>query len=72
MIRSQGLHFSFSSPGDDRQSVAFQDLTDIIYHRADRQDYVVRLEPIQTTSKAVFQYLTTEEEVARYPSRAPR
>ncbi|XP_051912082.1 zinc finger protein 800b [Hippocampus zosterae] len=57
--------------GDDRQSVAFQDLTDIIYHRADRQDYVVRLEPIQTSSKAMYQYLTTEEELARYPSRAP-
>ncbi|XP_054655964.1 zinc finger protein 800b isoform X2 [Dunckerocampus dactyliophorus] len=57
--------------GDDRQSVALKDLTDIIYHRGDRPDYVVRLEPIQTTSKAVYQYLTTEEELARYPSRAP-
>ncbi|XP_061617464.1 zinc finger protein 800b [Phyllopteryx taeniolatus] len=57
--------------GDDRQSIALQDLTDIIYHRGDRPDYVVRLEPIQTTSKAVYQYLTTEEEMARYPSRAP-
>ncbi|XP_061770306.1 LOW QUALITY PROTEIN: zinc finger protein 800b [Nerophis ophidion] len=57
--------------GDDRQSVALKDLTDIIYHRGDRADYVVRLEPIQTTSKAVYQYLTTEEDLARYPSRAP-
>nr|XP_057934497.1 zinc finger protein 800b [Doryrhamphus excisus]XP_057934498.1 zinc finger protein 800b [Doryrhamphus excisus]XP_057934499.1 zinc finger protein 800b [Doryrhamphus excisus]XP_057934500.1 zinc finger protein 800b [Doryrhamphus excisus] len=57
--------------GDDRQSVALKDLTDIIYHRGDRPDYVVRLEPIQTTSKAVYQYVTTEEELARYPSRAP-
>ncbi|XP_061922590.1 zinc finger protein 800-like [Entelurus aequoreus] len=57
--------------GDDRQSVALKDLTDIIYHRGDRPDYVVRLEPIQTTSKAVYQYLTTEEDLARYPSRAP-
>nr|XP_061809503.1 zinc finger protein 800-like [Nerophis lumbriciformis] len=59
------------SLGDDRQSVALQDLTDIIYHRAERPDYVMRLEPIQTTSKAMYQYLTTEEELARYPSRAP-
>uniref|UniRef100_A0A3Q4G7M8 Zinc finger protein 800a n=1 Tax=Neolamprologus brichardi TaxID=32507 RepID=A0A3Q4G7M8_NEOBR len=52
------------SDGDDRQSVAMKDLLDAIYPRADRPDYVVRLEPIQTTTKAVFQYLTTEEELA--------
>ncbi|XP_044042248.1 zinc finger protein 800b isoform X2 [Siniperca chuatsi] len=54
--------------GDDRQSVAMKDLLDAIYPRVNRPDYVVRLEPIQTTTKAVFQYLTTEEELARYPS----
>ncbi|KAM9334887.1 LOW QUALITY PROTEIN: zinc finger protein 800b [Symphorus nematophorus] len=57
--------------GDDRQSVAMKDLLDAIYPRADRPDYVVRLEPIQTTTKAVFQYVTTEEELARYPSQTP-
>lgn len=65
--------FSFiGSSGDDRQSVAMKDLLDAIYPRADRPDYVVRLEPIQTTAKAVFQYLTTEEELARFPSHTPR
>uniref|UniRef100_A0A096M6R5 Zinc finger protein 800 n=1 Tax=Poecilia formosa TaxID=48698 RepID=A0A096M6R5_POEFO len=59
---------SDGSSGDDRQSVAMKDLLDAIYPRADRPDYVVRLEPIQTTNKAVFQYLTTEEELARFPS----
>ncbi|KAM4712113.1 zinc finger protein 800b [Anableps anableps] len=59
---------SDGSSGDDRQSVAMKDLLDAIYPRVDRPDYVVRLEPIQTTNKAVFQYLTTEEELARYPS----
>ncbi|KAI3366791.1 hypothetical protein L3Q82_009454, partial [Scortum barcoo] len=59
------------SPGDDRQNVAMKDLLDAIYPKADRPDYVVRLEPIQTTTKAVFQYLTTEEELARYPSHTP-
>ncbi|XP_070847850.1 zinc finger protein 800b isoform X2 [Chaetodon trifascialis] len=59
------------SSGDDRQSVAMKDLLDAIYPRVDRPDYVVRLEPIQTTTKAVFQYLTTEEELARYPSHTP-
>lgn len=58
--------------GDDRQSVAMKDLLDAIYPRADRPDYVVRLEPIQTTNKAMFQYITTEEELARYPSHTPR
>uniref|UniRef100_A0A673C3B0 C2H2-type domain-containing protein n=1 Tax=Sphaeramia orbicularis TaxID=375764 RepID=A0A673C3B0_9TELE len=43
-------------------SVAIKDLLDAIYPRVDRPDYVVRLEPIQTTTKAVFQYITTEEE----------
>ncbi|XP_053170111.1 zinc finger protein 800b [Scomber japonicus] len=62
---------SDGSPGDDRQSVAIKDLLDAIYPRVDRPDYVVRLEPIQTTNKAVFQYLTTEEELARYPSHTP-
>ncbi|XP_003972951.2 zinc finger protein 800b [Takifugu rubripes] len=59
------------SPGDDRQSVAVKDLLDAIYPRSDKPDYVVRLEPIQTSTKAVFQYITTEEELARYPSRTP-
>ncbi|XP_051248993.1 zinc finger protein 800b isoform X1 [Dicentrarchus labrax] len=59
------------SSGDDRQSVAMKDLLDAIYPKVDRPDYVVRLEPIQTTTKAVFQYLTTEEELARYPSHTP-
>ncbi|XP_071399286.1 zinc finger protein 800a [Centroberyx affinis] len=58
-------------PGDDKQSVAIKDLLEAIYPRMDRPDYVVRLEPIQTSTKAVFQYLTTEEELARYPSHTP-
>ncbi|XP_030296391.1 zinc finger protein 800b isoform X1 [Sparus aurata] len=57
--------------GDDRQSLAMKDLLEAIYPRPDRPDCVVRLEPIQTTNKAVFQYLTTEEELARYPSHTP-
>ncbi|XP_072233373.1 zinc finger protein 800b isoform X2 [Leuresthes tenuis] len=57
---------SDGSSGDDRQSIAMKDLLDAIYPKV--PDYVVRLEPIQTTTKAVFQYLTTEEEMARFPS----
>ncbi|XP_037552210.1 zinc finger protein 800b [Nematolebias whitei] len=54
------------SSGDDKQGVAMKDLLDAIYPRV--PEYVVRLEPIQTTTKAVFQYLTTEEDLTRYPS----
>ncbi|XP_075967701.1 zinc finger protein 800b [Anarhichas minor] len=57
------------SSGDDRQSAAMKDLLEAIYPRV--PDYVVRLEPIQTTNKAVFQYLSTEEELARFPSHTP-
>ncbi|KAM9846047.1 LOW QUALITY PROTEIN: zinc finger protein 800b [Aulostomus maculatus] len=62
---------SDGSPGDDKQSVAVKDLLDAIYPRVNQPEHVVRLEPIQTTTKAVFQYLTTEEELARYPSHTP-
>lgn len=55
----------------EKQTIAMKDLLDAIYPRADRPEFVVRVEPIQTTTKAVFQYLTTEEEMARYPSQTP-
>lgn len=60
------------SPGDDRHSVAIKDMLDVRYPRVERSECVVRLEPIQTTTKAVYQYLTTEEELARYPSHTTR
>ncbi|XP_028307346.1 zinc finger protein 800b isoform X2 [Gouania willdenowi] len=59
------------SDGDDRQGLAMKDLLDTIFPRTDRPDFVVRLEPIQTTTKAVFQYLTTEEDLSRYPPPSP-
>lgn len=65
------LVFVAGPPGDDRQSVAMKDLLDAIYPRSDQPEYVVRLEPIQTTNKAVLQFVTTEEELARYPSHTP-
>uniref|UniRef100_A0A3B3ZJT0 C2H2-type domain-containing protein n=1 Tax=Periophthalmus magnuspinnatus TaxID=409849 RepID=A0A3B3ZJT0_9GOBI len=48
----------------DKQTIAMKDLMEAIYPRADRPDFVVRLEPIQTTNKAMFQYLSTEEEMS--------
>lgn len=62
---------SDGSSDGDKQNLAMKDLLDAIYPRADRPDFVVRLEPIQTTTKAVFQYLTTEEELAQFPSQTP-
>uniref|UniRef100_A0A4W5MLS9 Zinc finger protein 800a n=1 Tax=Hucho hucho TaxID=62062 RepID=A0A4W5MLS9_9TELE len=54
----------------DKQSVAMKDLLEAIYPRKDRPDYVMRLEPIQTSNNAVFQFLSSEEELAHFP-RAP-
>ncbi|KAG7263303.1 hypothetical protein CRUP_006353 [Coryphaenoides rupestris] len=50
--------------GEEGQSVAVKELVQALYPRPEGPDQVVRLEPIQTTDKAVFQYLTTEEELA--------
>lgn len=47
-----------------------KDLLEAIYPRKDRPDYVMRLEPIQTSNNAVFQFLSSEEELAHFP-RAP-
>ncbi|XP_038833943.1 zinc finger protein 800-like isoform X2 [Salvelinus namaycush] len=54
----------------DKQSVAMKDLLETIYPRKDRPDYVMRLEPIQTSNNAVFQFLSSSEELAHFP-RAP-
>ncbi|CDQ97141.1 unnamed protein product [Oncorhynchus mykiss] len=54
----------------DKQSGAMKDFLEAIYPRKDRPDYVMRLEPIQTSNNAVFQFLSSEEELAHFP-RAP-
>ncbi|XP_062339289.1 zinc finger protein 800b isoform X2 [Osmerus eperlanus] len=61
-------------PGDSKQSTAIKELLEAIYPRKEPPDHVVRLEPIQTSSKAVFQYLSTEEELAQQggPGAAPQ
>ncbi|XP_054480628.1 zinc finger protein 800b [Anoplopoma fimbria] len=57
------------SSGEDKQSLAMKDLLEAIYPST--PEVVVRLEPIETTTKAVFQYLSTEDELARFPSHTP-
>ncbi|KAJ8269132.1 hypothetical protein COCON_G00117390 [Conger conger] len=51
-------------PAEDKQSQAIRELLEAIYPRKDRQEYVVKLDPIETNQNAVFQRLTTEDEAS--------
>ncbi|KAH0616549.1 hypothetical protein JD844_027739 [Phrynosoma platyrhinos] len=53
------LQIDDNSPNvNDKQSQAVSDLLEAIYPRVDKQDYIIRLEPIETNQNAVFQYVS--------------
>ncbi|XP_066525838.1 zinc finger protein 800b isoform X2 [Hoplias malabaricus] len=49
--------------GDGKRSLSGKELLDVMYPPPDRQDYGVRLEPIEGNQNAVFQHLVKEDEL---------
>ncbi|XP_077194455.1 zinc finger protein 800 [Paroedura picta] len=72
------LRMDDNSPDvNDKQSQAISDLLEAMYPKVDKQDYIIRLEPIETNKNAVFQHVskansTTENtELNITPVQAP-
>ncbi|XP_066580160.1 zinc finger protein 800 isoform X2 [Amia ocellicauda] len=67
--------FPSLSPADDslgasdKQSQTIKDLLEAIYPRKDKQEFVVRLEPIASNQNAVFQFVSGEDEQSQVPEK---
>ncbi|XP_078076290.1 zinc finger protein 800-like isoform X2 [Mustelus asterias] len=47
---------------NDKQSRTIRELLEAIYPRVDKQDYIIKLEPIETNQNAVYQHVTRVDE----------
>nr|XP_060633752.1 zinc finger protein 800 [Anolis sagrei ordinatus] len=58
-----------SADVNDQQGQAISDLLEAMYPRVDNQDYIIRLEPIETNKNAVYQYVSKADSAVENTGR---
>ncbi|XP_060633752.2 zinc finger protein 800 [Anolis sagrei] len=58
-----------STDVNDQQGQAISDLLEAMYPRVDNQDYIIRLEPIETNKNAVYQYVSKADSAVENTGR---